>query len=106
MNDEWKCRDSKLHKKQLVSKDKKYLQLLLSKDKKHSKLQVAKDEKYSELIAEKDEKHSELVSGLHLKYHNLKRDYNAVLNDIKIKHRLSLWKQQMMHAQHIGRKTQ
>jgi hypothetical protein len=101
MNDEQKRRDSKIHKKLPVSKYKKYSQLLAAKDVKHSKLQVAMDEKYSRLLADKDVKHDKLVSDLH----NLKRDYNAVLNDIRIKNHLSLRKQQMLHAQHIEKKN-
>ena len=101
MNDEQKHRDSKLHKKLQVSKYKKYSQLLAAKDVKHSKLQVAMDDKYSRLLANKDVKHDKLVSDLH----NLKRDYNAVLDDIRIKHRSSLCKQQMLHVQHIEKKN-
>jgi methyl-accepting chemotaxis protein len=101
MNDEQKRRDSKLHKKLQVSKYKKYSQLLAAKDVKHSKLQVAMDDKYSRLLANKDVKHDKLVSDLH----NLKRDYNAVLDDIRIKHRSSLCKQQMLHVQHIEKKN-
>ena len=99
-----KRKERKLTQK-MAATEIEHKQLLISKDRKHSKLQVPKKEKYSELIAEKDEKHSELVSGLHLKNHNLKRDYNAVLGDIKIKHRSSLQKQHMLHAQHIDRKN-
>jgi hypothetical protein len=89
----------------------------------HNKLQVLKDKKYSRMLATKDIKHSKLVSELRKdftdelrksgakldatakQYHNLKRGYNAVLDDIKIKHRSSLRKQQMIHAQQITRKN-
>ena len=39
------------------------------------------------------------------RYQNLKRDYNAVLDDIKIKHRQSLRKYQILHAQQIQKKN-
>ena len=66
--------------------DKKYSRLLAAKDVKHSKQQVAKDDECSRLLADKDVKHEKLLE----QFHNLKRDYNAVLDDIKIKHHLSL----------------
>ncbi len=37
---------------------------------------------------------------------NLKRYYNSVLDDIKIKHSVSLSKQQILHAQVIERKNE
>ena len=40
------------------------------------------------------------------KYQKLKRDHNAVLDDIKIKHRSSFRKQQILHAQLIERKNE
>ncbi len=46
-------------------------------------------------------KHEKLVE----QFHNLKHGYNAVLDDIKIKHRSSLQKHQMLHAQHIDREN-
>jgi hypothetical protein len=39
-------------------------------------------------------------------YQKLKQDYNAVLDDMKIKHRASLRKQQIVHAQVIERKNE
>ena len=124
MHDVQKCRDNKLHRKKQVAKDKKYARLLAAKDVKHAKLQVAKDEEYSQLIACKDAEHDKIVTELcedfndELRksdakamaaveqYQKLKRDYNAVLDDIKIKHRSSLRKQQILHAQVIERKNE
>ena len=109
-----KCRDNKLHRKKQVAKDKKYARLLAAKDVKHAKLQVAKDEEYSQFIARKDAEHDKIVTDLHEdftdelrksdakvlaaveQYQKLKHDYNAVLNDIKIKHRSSLRKKQIL----------
>jgi len=118
-----KCRDNKLHRKKQVAKDKKYARLLAAKDVKHAKLQVAKDEEYSQFIACKDAVHDKIVTDLHEdftdelrksdakvlaaveQYQKLKRDYNAVLGDIKIKHRSSFRKQQILHAQVIEQKN-
>jgi hypothetical protein len=119
-----KCRDNKLHRKKQVAKDKKYARLLAAKDVKHAKLQVAKDEEYSQFIARKDAEHDKIVTDLHEdftdelrksdakvlaaveQYQKLKRDYNAVLDDIKIKHRSSFRKQQILHAQVIEQKNE
>ena len=119
-----KCRDNKLHRKKQVAKDKKYGRLLAAKDVKHAKLQVAKDEEYLQFIACKDAEHDKIVTDLHEdftdelrksdakvlaaveQYQKLKRDYNAVLDDIKIKHRSSFCKQQILHAQVIERKNE
>jgi len=91
---------------------------------KHAKLQVAKDEEYLQLIACKDAEHDKIVTELcedfndELRksdakamaaveqYQKLKRDYNAVLDDIKIKHHTSLRKQQILHTQVIERKNE
>ena len=118
------CRDKKLHRKQQVAKDKKYARLLAAKEVKHAKRQAAKDEKYSELIANRAAEHDKIVTDLHEdftdelrksdakvlaaveQYQKLKRDYNAVLDDIKINHRSSFRKQQILHAQVIERKNE
>ena len=112
-----------IEKRQVV-KDKKYVRLLAAKDVKHAKLQVAKDEEYSQFIACKDAEHDKIVTDLHEdftdelrksdakvlaaveQYQKLKRDYNAVLDDIKIKHCSRLRKQQILHAQVIKRKNE
>ena len=124
MNDERKCRDRKLHKKWQVSKDKTYAQLLAKKDAR----QVSKDKTHARLLAIKDANHYKIVTDLcqdHTaqlrksdanaeaaveaaaeQYQNLKRSYSSVLDDIKIKHRSSLRKEQSLHAQHIERKNE
>ena len=84
----------------------------------HKKEQVTKDKKYSQLIKTSVAKHSKIISGLRLdvhqsevkvnvatvRYQSLKRAYNAILDASKIKHRASLRKQQVLHAQHIQKK--
>jgi hypothetical protein len=85
---------------------------------------VSKDKRYSLQLAAKDAKHDKIVSDLHQnftdelrnsdakldaaaeRYKNIKQDYNAVLRDIKIKHRSSVRKQQILHTQLIERKNE
>ena len=85
----------------------------------HKKEQVTKDKKYSQLIKTSVAKHSKIISGLRLdvhqsevkvnvatvRYQSLKRAYNVILDASKIKHRASLRKQQVLHAQHIQKKN-
>ena len=91
---------------------------------KHAKRLVAKNKENSQLLADKDAKHDKIVSDLREdftdklrksnadveaaaeKYHKLKSDYNAVLDDIKVKHRTSLHKQQILHAKIVDRKNE
>jgi hypothetical protein len=85
---------------------------------------VSKDKRYSRQLAAKDSQHDKIVSDLHQNFtdelrksdakveaaaeqvQNLKRYYNSVLDDIKTKHRASLRKQQILHAQVIERKNE
>ncbi len=85
---------------------------------------MSKDKRYSLQLAAKDAKHDKIVSDLHQnftdelrnsdakldaaaeRYKNIKQDYNAVLRDIKIKHRSSVRKQQILHTQLIERKNE
>ena len=91
---------------------------------KHAKCQVAKNKEYSQILADKDAKHDKIVSDLRQdftdklrksnakveaaaeKYHKLKHDYNAVLDDIKVKHCTSLRKQKILHAKIVDRKNE
>jgi methyl-accepting chemotaxis protein len=113
MNDERQRRDGKLHRKLQVSKDKKYLRLLAAKDVKHTKLQVAKDAKHDQIVSDlrqdfTDElrKSDDKVEAAAEQYQNLKRTYSTVLDDIKIKHRSILRKEQRLHAQLMERKNE
>jgi hypothetical protein len=95
-NEKRKRKDAKIHKKEQITKDKKYPQLI--------KTSVAK--------------RSKIISRLHLdvhqsevkvniataRYQSLKHVFNAILDASKIKHRASLRKQQVLHAQHIQKK--
>jgi hypothetical protein len=85
-NEKQKHKDTKLHKKQQVSKDKKYLQMLFANDKKHSKLVSNLHENFNDQLSQSDEK----LNAATKQYQNLKQDYNACFDDIKIKHRSRL----------------
>jgi hypothetical protein len=76
--------------------------MLAAKDKKHSKLVSILHQNFNDQLCQSDEK----VNAATKQYQNLKQDYNACLDDIKIKHRSSLWKQQILHAQVINRKNE
>ena len=102
MNDKRKRQDSKLHKKLVVSKVKKYSRLLAAKDAKHDKIVSDLHQNFTEELHKSDAK----LDAAAERYKNLKQDYNAVLSDIKIKHRSSVRKQQILHAQLIKRKNE
>jgi hypothetical protein len=97
-----KRKDTKLHKKQQVSKDKKYLQMLFANEKEHSKLVSNLHQNFNDQLHQSDEK----LNAATKQYQNLKRDYNACLDDIKIKHHSRLRKQQILHAQVIDQKNE
>jgi hypothetical protein len=78
----------------------KYLQMLFANDKKHSKLVSNFHQNFNDQLHQSDEK----LKAATEQYQNLKQDYNACLDDIKIKHHSRLWKQQILHAQVIDRK--
>ena len=107
-----------------MSKDKRYSQQLSAKDAQHDKIVSAKDAQHNKIVSAKDAQHDKIVSDLHQNFidelrksdakveaaaeqvQNLKRYYNSVLDDIKIKHSVSLSKQQILHAQVIERKNE
>ena len=107
-----------------MSKDKRYSQQLSAKDAQHDKIVSAKDAQHNKIVSAKDAQHDKIVSDLHQNFidelrksnakveaaadqlQNLTRYYNYVLDDIKIKHRMNLCKQQILHAQVIERKNE
>ena len=67
-NKKQKRNNTKLHKKQQVSKDKKYLQMLFANDKKHSKLVSNLHQNFNDQLRQSDEK----VNAATKEYQNLK----------------------------------
>jgi hypothetical protein len=100
-NEKQKRKDTKLHKKLQVLKDKKYSQLLATNEKKYSKLVSDLHQNFNDQLHQSDEK----VLAATEQYPYLKH-YNTCLDDIRIKHCSRLWKQQILHAQIIELKNE
>ena len=83
MNDKRKRKDIKLHKKQQVSKDKRYSRQLAAKDSQHDKIVSDLHQNFTDELCKSDAK----VEAAAEQVQNLKQYYNSVLDDIKIKHR-------------------
>jgi hypothetical protein len=112
MNDKRNRKDMKLHKKCQGSKDKRYSRELAAKDAQHHK--IVSDLRH-QFTDELHESNAHFTNELHKsdakakaaaeEMQNLKQYYNAVLDDIKIKHHTSLCKQQILHRQITERKN-
>ncbi len=85
-NEKRKRKDARIHKKEQVTKDKKYSQLIKTNVAKHSKIisRLRLDVPLSEVK----------VNIATTRYQSLMRAYNAILDASKIKHCASLRKQQ------------
>ena len=93
---------NKLHKKAHFEKDKKYSQQLKSNINKHSKIVSKLQIDFTDILIESEAK----VHAATERYQTLKRDYDSVLDSIGIKHRASLRKIQIVHAQQIQKKNE
>ncbi len=91
-----------MHKKAHFEKDKKYSQQIKSNINKHSKIVFKLQIDFTDILSESEAK-------VHIateRYQTLKRDYDSVLDSIRIKHPASLRKIQVVHAQQIQKKNE
>ena len=93
---------NKRHKKAHFEKDKKYSQHLKSNVTKHSKIVSNLQIDFTDILSKSEAK----VHATTERYLTLKRDYDSVLGSIRIKHRESLRKIQLMQAHHIKKKNE
>ncbi len=103
INHEKRTREAnKQHKKAHFEKDKKYSQQLKSNINKHSKIVSKLQLDFTDILSKSEAK-------LHVtteRYQTMKRDYDSVLDSIRINHHASLRKIQIVHAQQIQKKNE
>ena len=103
----------KLHKKCQGSKDKRYSRELAAKDAQHHKIVSDLRHQFTDELHESNahftnelRKSDAKAEAAAEEVQHLKRYYNAVLDDIKIRHCTSLRKQQILHRQITERKNE